>query len=64
MGESSDTPLKLQFDRRVRLEFRGATITSDAGLLPYGECCSRACWTVLAGYVQCLAKGREILTRG
>ena len=30
MGESSDTPLKLQFDRRVRLDFRGATITSDA----------------------------------
>ena len=28
MGESSDTPLKLQFDRRVRLDFRGATITS------------------------------------
>ena len=24
MGESSDTPLKLQFDRRVRLDFRGA----------------------------------------
>ena len=33
MGESSDTSLKLQFDRRVRLEFRGATITTDAGLL-------------------------------
>ena len=31
MGESSDTPLKLQFDRRLRLEFHGATITSDAG---------------------------------
>ena len=28
MGESSGTPLKLQFDRRVRLDFRGATITS------------------------------------
>ena len=37
MGESSDTPLKLQFNRRVRLDFRGATITSDAGLLACRE---------------------------
>ena len=37
MGESSATPLKLQFDRRVRLDFRGATITSDAGLLACPE---------------------------
>ena len=37
MGESSDTPLKLQFERRVRLDFRGATITSDAGLLACRE---------------------------
>ncbi len=32
MGESIN-PLKVQFDRRVRLEFRGATITSNPGLL-------------------------------
>ena len=37
MGESSDTPLKLQFDRRVRLELRGATLTPDAGLLACRE---------------------------
>ena len=37
MGESSDAHLKLQFDRRIRLEFRGATITTDAGLLACRE---------------------------
>ena len=37
MGESSDAPLKLEFDRRVRLEFRGATITPGARLLACRE---------------------------
>lgn len=37
MGESTKPPLKVRFDRRVRLEFRGATITSDAGLLAARE---------------------------
>ena len=34
MGESTNPGGKLRFDRRIRLEFHGATITSDAGLLP------------------------------
>jgi hypothetical protein len=36
MGESSNS-LKVRFDRRVRLGFHGATITSDAGLLAARE---------------------------
>ena len=29
MGDGENTPLQLKFDPRIRLEFRGAAITSD-----------------------------------
>jgi len=37
MGEKTREALKLQFDKRLRLEFHGARITSDAGLLVFRE---------------------------
>ena len=37
MGENTKEALKLQFDKRLRLEFHGARITSDAGLLVVRE---------------------------
>ena len=36
-GEARELPLRPTFDRRIKLEFHGARITSDGGLLAYRE---------------------------
>ena len=36
-GQAEGTGLRVAFDRRVRLEFHGATVTSDAGLRAFRQ---------------------------
>ena len=55
-GESESDAPRLNFDRRVKLEFHGSSVTSDAGLLAYRELDDVLGLMVIAG--QHLADGR------
>ena len=51
MGETKLEPLRVDFDRRVKLEFHGSDISSDGGLLPYRELDHALGLTELSGEV-------------
>ena len=62
MGDGEKAPLRLQFNPKVRLEFHGSTITTDAGLLAFREFDDALGLTEIAeDYLQESRTGRNIL---
>jgi hypothetical protein len=41
-GEAESDALRLDFDHRLKLEFHGPSVTSDAGLLPIASLMTRS----------------------
>jgi hypothetical protein len=56
-GEGEELPVRVAFDRRIKLEFHGARITSDGGLLAYRELDDAFGLTTMAAST--LAEGRR-----
>jgi hypothetical protein len=60
-GEPNGEALRLDFDRRLMLQFRGSVVTSDAGLLAYRELDDALGLSDLAGDARTGKNGRHAL---
>jgi hypothetical protein len=61
MGDGEKAHLRLEFNPKVRLEFHGSTITSDAGLLAFHELdCALGLTEIAEDYLQESRTGRNI----
>ena len=64
MGETKTTDLKVRFDGRIRLQFHGAKVTSDAGLLAVRELDRALGLTELAGCMLVDTRGGHNVQHG
>ncbi len=53
LGEAKPGPLRVDFDRRLKLEFHGSKVSTDAGFLAYRELDDALEPTEVAGDVFC-----------
>jgi hypothetical protein len=58
-GETNDGALRVEFDRRLMLQFRRSVVTSDAGLIAFRELDDALGLSAMAGDVLANARTEE-----